>query len=629
MTFFSRAWHFPLILALALAALFATEAPEMEGDVVEYAVTTIAIASHGSADIRLEDLARARQMLPRLKEPYDLLEAGMRANSDKLYAAFTRGREGKVFAIHFWGYPALAAGPFKVLDALGQDPFKAFQVVNLAAVFILGLALRRLFGSAPRALLGVGLFMLCGGSLYMNWSSPECLSAAALLAGLALYTSGAPLAGAVMAGLAGQQNPTILFFFGFAPLLHLVLDCDAARCIGANIARVLQRRYLLGLAAGMAVFALPPLFNLYQFGVPNIIAKLFSDPSMIGRARLHSFFFDLNQGMVLGIPGLVLALVAWGWRKPVRDAAVVGWAVMFTLTLAIPALAVLNWNSGAAGIMRYAFWAAMPLLFVFFLRMARSPAWPAPMLLAVVLLQGVAMQAAASYRYVDMSPLAQWVMKHAPQLYHPEPEIFVERLGHHDNYIEPERIYVRGDGGVAVQTLYNSKLADAERRLCGLEGTLGADNAMVPSARFWRYIDGPVRCTSHGVLQQSFQYEQFAAQAGATLGAGWANTEANGGGWNGAWSDGARSRLTLRPIPGSAPASILIRGYYFDGNAHTRVRINGADLGWQDLSTPTRLPLAASAQAAIEIELEHEAPRRPTGADPRAMAFFIHEITLR
>lgn len=633
MKLFSRAWHFPLVLALLLAGLFAATPPHMGGDVVEYSLTTIAIASHGSADIRLEDIARGRELLPGLKEPYDLLEKGMRDNAQQLYAAFTRGREGKVYAIHFWGYPALAAGPFKVLEAVGASPLKAFQAVNLAAIFILGLALNRLFRSPGKALLGVGLFMLCGGGLYFNWSSPECLSAAALLAGLALYTSGAPVAGAVLAGLAGQQNPTILVFFGFAPLLHLLLDYDARRSVPANLMHVLQRRYLLGIAAGVAVFSLPMLFNLYQFGVPNIIAKLFSDPGLIGRARLFSFYFDLSQGMIIGIPGLVLALALWGWRAhpagPRRELALLAAAALFTLALAVPALAVLNWNSGAAGVMRYAFWAAMPLLFVFLLRLSHSARWPAVVLLFVVLVQSIAMLSARSYGYIEFSPPAKWVMQHAPGLYHPEPEIFAERLGRHDNYIYPDQIHMRSSGGVPVQTLFNGIHPGIEQRLCGVDGQLAADSDITYTARHWRYIDGQVRCVSQGMPQQSFQYEQFAAGTGITMAFGWGGAEANGGDWNGAWSSGPRSFIVLRPALGIKPSTILILGHYFEGNARTRVSINGTDLGWHDLARPQRLALPAGTGGDIAVELTHEAPRKPTAADPREMALFLRQITLR
>ncbi|WP_310612665.1 hypothetical protein, partial [Acinetobacter baumannii] len=79
-------------------------------------------------------------------------------------------------------------------------------VVNLAAVFVLGLALRHFLKCEMRAWAGLGLFMLCGGALYWQWTSPECLSAALLLAGLLYFVGGAPLRGAVLAGLASWQN---------------------------------------------------------------------------------------------------------------------------------------------------------------------------------------------------------------------------------------------------------------------------------------------------------------------------------------------------------------------------------------------------------------------------------------
>lgn len=625
-------WRFPLLLAVLLAALLVLVRPNHNGDVVEYTLTTIAFANHGTADIRLADIAQAQQMLPGLAVPYQLLEQGMRENSQQLYAAFTRGRAGKVYAVHFFGYPMLAALPYKLLDLAGLPPFKCYQVLNLAAIFILGLSLRRLFGSAPKALLGVGLFMLCGGILYWTWSSPECLSAAALLAGLALYLGGAPLAGAVLAGLAGQQNPTIVFFFGFAPLLQLCLGWQAGAGLAANLRRVLQRRHLLGLAAGLAVFALPPLFNLVQFGVPNIIAKLFSDPGLIGTTRLLSFYFDLNQGMIIGIPGVLAALALWGWRRnPAgarREALVLAVCALFTLALAVPALAVLNWNSGAAGVMRYAFWAGMPLLFALLLRLRHGARWPRATLLALVALQAAAMVSARSYGYVEFSPLASWVMQRAPQLYHPEPEIFAERLAHNDDYINPAHIYRRRVDGKVVTTLFNARHPGIEEQLCGSGGALAPGNRITASARGWRYIDGAPRCQSGGALQQSFQYDQFQAQQELKLVSGWSAPEANGPGWNGVWSNGPRSRIVITLAPGQRPGTLTLLGNYLEGNSRTRVIVGGADLGWHRLDQVQRLALPATG-GPLEIALEHEAPHSPGGSDTRQLAFFLREITLR
>jgi hypothetical protein len=493
------AWRFPLALALTLAALFAYYPVHFGGDVIEYTLDTVSAARHGTPEITLQDIERTKVLAPHWAEVYDLLGNDMKAGREKVFPAFVRGREAKVYPIHFFGYPMLAAVPFNALDKLRQPPFHAFVFVNLAAVFVLGLALRRFFGSDLRALAGVGLFMLCGGWLYFDWSSPECVSASLLLAGLSLFLSGAPVWGAVLAGLAGQQNPTIVCFFAFAPLLLALQYYRSGVQPREAIAAALRKRHLTALAAGACVFALPVLFNLYQYGAPNVIAKLFSDPKLVGLVRLESFFFDLNQGMILAIPAVALALLAWSWgsgREARANALELAACTLFTLALALPALAVLNWNSGASGVMRYAFWAAMPLVFALLLRLRDRARWPVPVLTAVALAQAACMWHGSSYDYVEFSPLANAVIARAPGLYHPEPEIFAERAGHNDNYIQPENVYTLRVGGKQVKTLYNVANPNAAQQLCGDGAALAPGNRYVDSMRGWRYIDGPVQCSA-------------------------------------------------------------------------------------------------------------------------------------
>jgi hypothetical protein len=619
------------ILLVLLAALLAVAKPALRGDVVEYASVTVALASHGTPDIRFEDIERTRQLVPELTEPLRQLEQGMRKGDQELYAAFVRGREGKVYPVHFFAYPLLAALPYVVLEKLHANPLRAFQVVNYLAVLILALALRRFFGADRKAALGLLLFMLCGGCLYVNWTSPECLSAAALLSALLLLLSGAPLAAGLLGGVASLQNPTIVFFFAFGPLLKLWLEYRRTEGFAANLKSQLTRANLAGLALGLAVFALPPLFNLVQFGVPNIIAKKFSDPQLVGAARLVSFYFDLNQGMILGIPGVLLALALWGWAANTgraaarKDAATLALCLLFTLALALPALAVLNWNSGAAGIMRYAFWAAMPILLALLLRLRANAGWPKPLLLGLLLVQGVSMAHAASYAYVTMSPLARLVMKVAPQWYHPEPEIFAERMGHNDDYIRPGQVYAFGSGN-RTKTLFYPAAPESAAQLCAGGGVPAPDNAYTDSAYGWRYIDGPVRCTGGGLARRSLQAAQFREHDGIQLAAGWNAVEFGGGAWNGSWSQGPRSRLLLTLPAGSHPAGLTLLGQYLEGNRRTRVRIDGVDLGWQQLDRPVLLALPARHGATLDIELEHEAPHAPAPGDPRSLAFFLHQV---
>lgn len=631
----STRWRFPVLLLLALALLLVFTRPYYGGDVVEYATDALAIASHGKADIRLEDVTRTRALVPQLDAPLTLLEQGMRAGQYELYAAFVRGRHDAVYPVHFIGYPMLAAGPLKLLAHFGLPPFKAFQVVNYAALFVLGLALRRFFarsgasqGSAElRAWLGLALFLGCGGVLYLNWTSPECVSAACLLAGLLLYLGGAPIAAGLLGGLASQQNPTIVFFFAFAPLLRLWLERRDHAGLGAAVRAQFTRANLAGLAVGLAMFALPLLFNLIQFGVPNIIARKFSDPGLISGTRLVSFYFDLNQGMILAIPGVLAALLLW--RRSGRELGTLAVCLLFTLALALPALAVLNWNSGAAGIMRYAFWAAMPLLLALLLRLRAAPAWPRAWVGGVALLQLAAMAHAASYPYVRFSPLARLVVAHAPHWYHPEPEIFAERAGNNDDYIQPDHIYAFGEGA-ARKTLFNVGGADVETQLCGPGAALAPDNRVTASAHGWRYIDGPVLCQHDGAREQHWEAAQFDGAAGLKLEAGWSSVEYNGPGWNGAWSNGARSSLVVTLPADWRAATITLRGNYLTGNTRTRVRIDGVDLGWQKLDQAPRLPLPPTVPGhRLRIELEHENPHAPGPADPRQLALFLRAASLR
>lgn len=622
-------------LGALLLALFCLVPVALRGDVAEYALTTVAVASHGTPDVRLGDIEQARRALPFLAEPYELLAADLRAGRAEVYPAYLRGRAGGVYAIHFFGYGMLAAVPYKLFSLAGIAPLKAFQAVNLAAVFVLGLALLRLFGSAARALLGVGLFMLCGGLLYWTWSSPECLSAALLLAGLAFYTSGAAFAGALAAGIAAQQNPSIVAFFACVPLLQLALVHTRATPLAASLRAVLGRRQLLALCIGGLVALLPIFFNLYQFGTPSAIGGPHVQPRMVGLVRLLSFYFDLNQGMVIGLPAVLAALLFWGWRAPAssarRTALVLAACVLMSLLLALPTLAVRNWNSDAAGLMRYAFWGGMPLLFALLLRLRAYPRWPLAMLLAVGLVQSLAMVAAHRYGYLSFSPQAGWLLRHAPAWYHPEAEIFAERLARRENYMYADAVFVYEAGGAPVKTLFDSANPALELRLCGPGAHLARATAMVASVASWRYIDGAPRCLPGPRERIVAGAAQFKALDKQLLAQGWNMPEFGGGQWDGVWSEGRASRLDVALQPDWRPATLRLTGIYFGANVRTRVRVDGVDLGWQQLDRAPVLALPPRAPGAIllRIELEHEAPHVPApGTEPRAMALFLHSVEL-
>jgi hypothetical protein len=470
--------RFAIMLAVFLLLACVLARPKHYGDIQEYTLTTVALANHATPDIRLQDVAEARARLPEYAALYGAVEAGIKSGAGAPQAGVLRARDG-YYAMHFFAYPALAAVPYTLLRAIHVDPFRCYQLVNSAAVLVLGLALFRLFGTARRATLGLLLYLVCGGMLYWQWSSPETFSATGLLAGLVLFCTGAPVAGGLLAGLGATQNPPLILFCAFAPLLRGVL------AKGASI----NRREIAGLIACAVLALLPAAFDLVEFGTPSIIGELATDPSLVTAGRLHSFFFDLDQGVVLGIPALAMALLLWRGRD--RHTLL---ACAFAVAMALPSLAATNWNSGSAGIMRYALWASMPLLFAFLWQLSLAPHWPRALVIAVLAGQALAMAHARSYTYIEFSPVAKLVMSVAPGWYNPEPEIFVERTEHRDAVGDPGKPFTWTAAGGVAKTLYDTHDQSAFNQLCGPGRNLSPTNRFADAGHGWRYINGPVRC---------------------------------------------------------------------------------------------------------------------------------------
>ncbi|GGY73564.1 hypothetical protein ACFFTM_01425 [Pseudoduganella plicata] len=611
------------VLMLALLPL-RTNQP-ISGDGLEYALMTMALSKRGSATITPADIATARQVMPhQFAGALDPLDAAIREHKP-LPAGFYAGRTGAQ-AIHFFGYSALAVPPYKMLQAAGLSPLRCFLVLNLAFLLLLGWSAYESLGGAVTALSGTVLFLLCGGILYWDWSGPDFITAAALLAALLWFASGRLLAAGLMLGIAAMQNPGLALLIPGIPVLLWCL-----RDGGVNWRKTGPP--LLGalvLAAALAVLA--PLYNLYQFGVPSIIAKLSTASDLASTARLFSLYFDINQGMIVALPVLGPVLIGAAFtgsaepRSRYRVLLLV--CIVGSIVPVLPALVVHNWNAGGNGVMRYAFWAAMPLLFAFLWRLGRYgvPRWP--LLATVGALQAGAMAAATRTSYTDFTPQARAVLAAAPQLYNPEPEIFHERVTHQESYPGPEKVFRYAPNGTTIKTMYHDHHPDIDAELCPSGQRLADGMSRTSADHGWRYLNGPIRCQPDaGTLRLGLP--QFQAGQGIHLTQGWGTPEAGGGTWDGVWSTGKTSTLAIDAPAARKDAQLTILGHYTEGNRRTRVTVNGRDLGWMALDTPQRISLTGAADGRIAVTLQHEAPAQPNPDDRRTLAFFLQRIEVR
>lgn len=618
----------------AVFALLCLAKARLIGDGLEYLAMAQGFVAHGSPDLRRTDIDAFRAMPPQALargklDPDALAAAAQRIEREgAIVLGFARAQDGSVHAIHFWMYSLLAAPLYALVTLLGKNPFMSLVLLNLV---ILGATAWRLATWYPQAGLPLlGLAALMGPVYYAVWTGPEVLSACCvLLASLALLRRELPLAVA-LAGLGATQNPSIAGLILAAPAYALLYRCFPSAGLPASMPQGPRPvRGALLATAGIVLAVLPYLHNQALFGMPSIISRYFTDLGLVGPERLHSFLFDLNQGLLAGFPGLLscmafmlLAVAPERRRTWLLHLAI---ALLLMLGMALPALAATNWNSGAIVVARYAYWTAMPVLAVCLAGLAQLDVrertrWLA--LGAAVLLQALATWNALPAKgsvFTMHGRLARWVLDHAPRGYHPDPEIFLERERRREDWLrqgQDQVVVHHGPSGPTKLMRFWSNSAGSGG-LCPSGTHLAADSVVTLDSG-WRYYDAPLRCAPGAA-----PVLRIGAAMPAILGEGWSAVQGSA-----VWNDGPRATLRIALPPGRKARSIGLDGYYHHGLRSSRIGINGIDLGATALGrAPLALPASLAAARALEITIVHTATPGPaSSSDTRALGFLLQAV---
>ncbi len=595
------ALHILLVHLLLGMLLIGLSKPSFKGDAAEYTALAIAVAEHGSPDIRPSDMALARRVLPEFAWFHASIEQHW-TDGTRLPSGFLEGLDKKVYAIHHFGYSAIAAVPFKLLRMAGLNPMKCFLWVDWFSLLILLLAAHRYFGSMKRAAGAVLIFLMGVGIPYWNWASPEFFCAGLSLAALLLMANSSFTLAGLLVGMAAMQNPPILALLGMGPLI-VMSERVATRgwaAVSLTAIRAEARSLAQGWLPGCALALVPVYFSMQHFGTWNVIATGATDPRLVSWLRFVSYYADLNQGMIIAIPAvwLVAACLLMRDRRLLPMLVpVLACAVM----LAVPALSTQNWNAGSAGMMRYITWGSAPLFYLLFACLRRRQKWGAGVMAAYFVLQLACVLHSRQYTHVEFSPAARWFLVHAPQYYNPEPEIFVDRSTHGEPFLDFDTVY---------------------------RFQLGAASIAKASYDGWTYLNGELECDSTRLIVERFDVFRLQAQEGAQLQDGWSRFEIGSPTEGGVWSVGDTSRFLIRATVADADAeAITIRGVYRGGNTATRVSVNGKDLGTWHLDRPNRIPLqGVKIAGGLHVQLEDQAPAAPSAQDSRKLAFFMNDM---
>lgn len=631
-------WCWILVASLLTALALAGGPIELRGDGIEYWMTTLALVKHLSVDIRAADLepflrsdgaASATVPVELIRQLHDAIVA----KAGGWIGGFASGTSGAYYASHFWAYSALAAPFFVLLRALGGDGLYAFVAVN--TVF-LACAITYLFTwlGYRRSILCV-LPVLCGTTFYLRWTGPEAMTASCVLIACIAVLRGSAGTALMMCGLAATQNPSVSL------VIPIVIAARSSpfffRAWQDHWRNMCRREWLLS-ASGIFLAAAPIAWSQRVFGVPSVLARYTTSLSSITWGRFCSLFTDLNQGMLVGIPGifavlLVLTPIAFK-REPKRTTIVICTFALALIAMTIPVLSTSNWNAGGTVPMRYAYWlgiiptsAVIGLLATAEIAIARIASC------AVLLFQLGPLLSFGLYgehtSHIKFTTGAQWTLQHYPRLYNPDPEIFYERSNGREDFRDlGKAISFPSEGSPTKILRHWSNLSDVPG-LCGPRTVLISDSA--ENSDFgWKYLNAPFRCESMDRVAplELWRIEEREHAGSDILGAGFAQAQGAG-----AWSQSIVSELVI-PVNNRPVRSVRIHGRYYPPQHFSAVQVNGTAVGDIDLSDGViEVPKAHRNDTSLVIKLSHPNARSPKSygesGDTRLLGFYVQIVGLQ
>ncbi|HTQ06299.1 MAG TPA: hypothetical protein VMI54_20695 [Polyangiaceae bacterium] len=485
-----RLW--PVVLLIALTCGLGLAATESQGDGPEYLLMTHALMTHATPDIRIPDARWIGPRVPFWARASHGLELAIHEKADS-FGSIIRADDGPYYSVHFWFYSLLAVPFLALVELFRVTPWLAFGALN-GVVASVGIGVLWVHFERTRfAFMAVCVFVLAGTTFYVPWTGPEALSGASALIACLRPRKGDLVGGLVAGAVASVQNASA------GALLPFVLWCWWPK------RRKLSPLELGGCAVAVLLTALPYAFFYKHFHIPSLTGQFATNPKLIGWERAWSFVFDLNQGLILGLPGILLGVVAMPVAVFVTKKAG-GFTLLDELlptlvlvtAMTVPTLAVHNWNMGENVIIRYGYWIAMPLTAVLL-----ELAWRLEARLRTGLtlaVGGVQLAAIApnglvgqNYSFHEHSWAAVAMLRHFPQAYNPWPEIFYERTLHHEANPNVVLVLPWPDDGPPRKILRDGSRPPLDERLCPGGGLVTSDHVH-DMGDDWLYLDPPFRC---------------------------------------------------------------------------------------------------------------------------------------
>ncbi|MED0738689.1 hypothetical protein [Aneurinibacillus thermoaerophilus] len=405
-----------IFFSIVCLTLSLTVSPRITGDGREYLGMVISITNHFTPNLTDEDLSE-RESVER--------ENHITFPQGEDYAGYFKDLNDDYYSYHFWFYSLVCSIPYFFLDIFDLNPLKTFQLTNtlLLLLLIWWILYRTSFNYRTKLwlLISVILSPVC---FYISWSHPEVFSFVFLFIGLLEFLEKRFILAVILTSIASFQNPGIAVVSAYIVLYQLF-----------SVKRVTYSA-ICTMLSSLLVF-IPYVFYWIHYHQFSLISSTgFASLRLISLNKILSLFFDLNFGLIIYVPVLLLTLI---WLALKLDRVAISGLILLLL-IAIICSTQANWNSGMMYINRYSVW-MIPIIIVSILRFIISLdrrkfiKYVMIFTLTTGVVSFYCMYEQDYQNYLKFGPVTKLILSNFPSLYNPPYEVFVERaLGEEEEF---------------------------------------------------------------------------------------------------------------------------------------------------------------------------------------------------
>jgi hypothetical protein len=436
--------------------------PYVEGDGFEYVLMTESFYNHYSPDLQKTDIESFKLNVLKFNSKWDEFPKSEYLNNalwfdlnDKNIPfkydlnGFFHAKNNKYYSYHFFTYSLLCVPAKAVCMFFNYPTLYAFPLTNAVFVCIVIILLLFYFTQNKYVNIAAAICFSFGSNYwYLGWEHTEIFTTSLVAISLILFFRKRWLLSLLFVALATSQNQPLLLLSVAMGLLiwreyHFKLE-------------YLWRLLVIGLVA-----IVPSIFYYYHYETTNLIkdSGKYLDSNYITLNRVFGFYFDLNQGMLLAIPLVLIIYISLMLHKIVRsiklkqiDFDLVFPLVMLIITFIIASM--MSWNPAQAIVHRYTTWMGAILFIHCFYLIANINSKVLILILSflTVILQTVTCFYFQKINTVDFeqcyhNPIAKLVLKKYPNYYNPDPVIFQIRTAHNYNEL-PVYVYFDSDKNI-------------------------------------------------------------------------------------------------------------------------------------------------------------------------------------